>query len=60
MGQYAVFFNDPGLINTIVDRYDNVSAEQVKSAAQKYLITNERAVVTTLPESHAGAAAGGR
>lgn len=60
MGQYAVFFNDPGLINTIVDRYDSVSAEQVKNAAQKYLITNERAVVTTLPESRAGAAAGGR
>ncbi len=58
MGQYAVFFNDPGLINTIVDRYDSVSAEQVKSAAQKYLITNERAVVTTLPESRAGAAGG--
>ncbi|MGE5206326.1 MAG: M16 family metallopeptidase [Chlamydiota bacterium] len=60
MGQYAVYFNDPGLINTIVDKYDAVTAEQVKAAAQKYLVTTERAVITTLPEKQAGAAAGGR
>jgi zinc protease len=60
MGQYAVYFNDPGLINTIVDKYNGVTAEQVKSAAQKYLIATERAVVTTLPEQQAGASAGGR
>jgi predicted Zn-dependent peptidase len=60
MGQYAVFFHDPGLINTIMDKYDSVTAEQVKSAAAKYLVTTERAVVTTLPEAQAGAAAGGR
>jgi predicted Zn-dependent peptidase len=60
MGQYAVFFNDPGLINTIVDKYDSVTPEQVKNAAEKYLVTTERAVVTTLPEQQAGAAAGGR
>ena len=59
-GQYAVFFNDPQLINTILDKYDSVTAEQVKSAAQKYLVSTERAVVTTLPEQHAGASAGGR
>jgi zinc protease len=60
LGQYAVFFNDPSLINTIMDKYDSVTAEQVKSAAQKYLVTTERAVVTTLPEQQAGAKAGGR
>lgn len=60
IGQYAVFFNDPELINTILDKYDSVTAEQVKSAAQKYLVNTERAVVTTLPEQHAGATAGGK
>jgi predicted Zn-dependent peptidase len=59
MGQYTVFFNDPGLINTIVDKYDSVTAEQIKSAAQKYLVPTERAVVTTLPEQRAGTVAGG-
>ncbi len=60
LGQYAVFFNDPGLINTIADKYDSVTAEQVKSAAGKYLVTTERAVVTTLPEQQARPSAGGR
>ena len=60
IGQYAVFFNDPELINTILGKYDSVTAEQVKSAAQKYLVSTERAVVTTLPEQHAGASGGGR
>jgi len=60
LGQYAVFFNDPGLINTIMDKYNSVTAEQVKSAAQRYLVPTERAVVTTLPEQQAGAKAGGR
>ncbi|HEY6939144.1 MAG TPA: hypothetical protein VI424_18430, partial [Terriglobales bacterium] len=60
LGQYAVFFNDPGLVNTIMDKYDSVTAEQVKAAARKYLVTTERAVVTTLPEQQAGAKAGGR
>jgi zinc protease len=60
LGQYAVFFNDPGLINTITDKYNSVTAEQVKNAAQKYLVTTERAVVTTLPEQQTGARAGGR
>jgi len=60
IGQYAVFFNDPELINTIMDKYDAVTAEQVKAAAQKYLVATERAVVTTLPEQQAGASAGGR
>jgi zinc protease len=60
IGQYAVFYNEPELINTIMDKYDAVTAEQVKAAAQKYLVTTERAVVTTLPEQQAGASAGGR
>jgi zinc protease len=60
IGQYAVFYNEPELINTIMDKYDAVTAEQVKAAAQKYLVTTERTVVTTLPEQQAGASAGGR
>jgi predicted Zn-dependent peptidase len=49
LGQYAVFFNDPDLINTSFDKFNAVTEEQVKQAAQKYLVTSERAVVTTLP-----------
>ncbi len=49
LGQYAVYFDDPNLINTIIDKFDVVSADQVKQAAQKYLMARDRAVVITLP-----------
>jgi predicted Zn-dependent peptidase len=60
LGQYTVYFNDPDLINTGLDKFDAVTAEQVKQAAEKYLVPVERTVVTTLPAagSKAGAAAG--
>ena len=49
LGQYAVFFNEPDLINTLVDKFDAVTPEQVKAAAQHYLVTEQLAVVTDLP-----------
>ena len=49
IGEYAVYFNDPDLINTITARYDAVTADEVKSVARKYLITSGRTVVITLP-----------
>ena len=49
MGQYAVYFGDPNLINTIVDKFDAVTADQVKEAAQKYLVPEQLSVVTDLP-----------
>jgi zinc protease len=59
LGQYAVYFNDPDLINTSFDKFNAVTAEQVKEAAQKYLVTSARAVVTTLPASAQVKSAGG-
>jgi predicted Zn-dependent peptidase len=49
LGQYAVYFNDPSLINTTVEKIDAVTAEQVKEAARKYLVPEQLAVVTDLP-----------
>jgi zinc protease len=60
LGQYTVFFNDPGLINTNFDKFNAVTAEQVKQAAQKYLVASGRAVVTTLPASSQAKSAAGR
>jgi predicted Zn-dependent peptidase len=60
LGQYAVYFNDPDLINTSFDKFNAVTAEQVKEAAQKYLVTSARAVVTTLPASAQAKSAAGR
>lgn len=49
IGEDAVVMNDANLINTWVDKYNAVTADQVKAAAQKYLVTEERVVVTDLP-----------
>jgi predicted Zn-dependent peptidase len=57
IGQYAVYFNDPDLINTIVDKFNAVTADQVKEAAQKYLVPEQLAVVTDLPAAPQGKAA---
>jgi zinc protease len=45
----VIYFNDPNLVNSSVDKYNAVTAEQVKAAAQKYLNTENRSVVITMP-----------
>jgi zinc protease len=60
LGQYTVFFDDPDLINTVFEKFNAVNAEQVKQAAQKYLVASGRAVVTALPASSRVKSAAGR
>ncbi|HXJ93445.1 MAG TPA: pitrilysin family protein [Terriglobia bacterium] len=57
LGNDAVYFDDPNLINTTMDKYDAVTADQVKEAAQKYLVASYRVVVTDVPTSQPGKAA---
>lgn len=49
LGHYAVYFNDPDLINTIFDKINAVTPDQIQAAARKYLVPTEEAVVTDLP-----------
>jgi predicted Zn-dependent peptidase len=49
IGQYAVYFNDPNLINTVNNKYRSITAGQAANAATKYLVPTERTVLTTLP-----------
>jgi predicted Zn-dependent peptidase len=51
IGNDAVYFDDPNLINTTIDKYDAVTADQVKAAAQKYLVASYRVVITDVPTS---------
>jgi zinc protease len=60
IGEYAVKFNDPNLINTAYDKLSAVTADQVKEFAQKYLIERTRAVVYDLPAKPAETSAAGR
>lgn len=56
IGTYAVYFNDPNLINTAYDKLTAVTGEQVQRAAQKYLVPAHRSVVITVPAPRAAAA----
>jgi zinc protease len=49
IGEYAVKFDDPELINTIPDKESAVTLEQVNRAAKTYLLRDLRTVVTTMP-----------
>jgi zinc protease len=49
IGNYTVYFNDPNLINTIVDKERAVTVEDVNAVAKKYLVRDQRAVVITYP-----------
>ena len=60
MSQYAVYFDDPDLVNTLYDKLGAVTGEQVKQAAAKYVVPKGRSVITTLPANQAGKAAAGR
>ena len=49
IGEYAVKFNEPELINTMLDKQNAVTLEQVNHAARVYLVRDQRSVVTTVP-----------
>jgi len=50
MAQDALFFNDPGRINTLPDRIRAVTAADVQRVAATYLVPERRTVVITNPK----------
>jgi zinc protease len=59
LGQYALFYNDPNLINTYTERIGKVNAAGVQRVAKQYLTPENRSVVITVPKP-AAAQGGGR
>jgi zinc protease len=59
LGQYALFWNDPNLINTRADRLGKVTAADVQRVAKQYLTQANRSVVVTNAKA-ATARPGGR
>ena len=57
LGQYAVFYNDPNLINEIEDKYNRVTKEDIQRVARTYFREANRTVVTTVPKPKGAAAA---
>ena len=58
IGEDAVKFDDPELINTIVEKQDAVTLDQVNHAAKTYLVRDQRSVITSMPAQ--AASSGGR
>ena len=53
LSQYAVYYNDAGLINTRLDKVSAVTKDDVQRVANKYLRDANRTVVITMPKAKA-------
>ena len=51
IGQYTVYYNEPNLINTRLDKVNAVTRADVQRVADKYLTASNRSVVITIPKS---------
>jgi zinc protease len=58
LSQLAVFYSDPGLINTRWQRLSSITAADVQRVAKQYLTQQNRTVVITNPKPSMPAAAG--
>jgi zinc protease len=53
LGHFAVYYNDPALINSIWRRYEGVTRADLQRVARVYLKDSNRTVVTTMPKTAA-------
>jgi zinc protease len=51
LGHYAVYYNNPNLINSVWDEYSRVSKADLQRVAGSYFNESNRTAVTTLPRS---------
>jgi predicted Zn-dependent peptidase len=56
LGQYAVFFHDPDLINSVLAKYSEITPSDIQRVARQYLGENGRTVVLTNPKAQGGTA----
>ncbi|HEY1236402.1 MAG TPA: pitrilysin family protein [Candidatus Binatia bacterium] len=56
LGHFAVYYNQPELINTVWDKYEQVTQSDLQRVARIYFKETGRTVVTTLPKPAAAAA----
>lgn len=64
LSMYATLFDDPGMVNSILDRYLSTTAEQIQAVCRDVFVPENRYVLTYVPAGGdavgaAGAAEGG-
>ncbi len=59
LGQYAVYYNEPGLINDLEDKVRRVTKDDLQRVARTYLRDTNRTVITTIPKPKSAAAKAG-
>jgi predicted Zn-dependent peptidase len=55
LGQFAVFYNEPDLVNTQIVKLTSVTAQRIQQAASAYFISTGRTVVITVPKTASSA-----
>jgi zinc protease len=55
LSRFAVFYNDPAIINTRYERIASLKIEDIQRVARQYLVPANRAVVVTVPAPKPGA-----
>ncbi len=50
LANYHVYFGDADLINTEIEKYRNITREDIKAVANKYLLDSNRVVLYYLPK----------
>jgi predicted Zn-dependent peptidase len=51
LGEYALYYDNPNLVNTRADNYKKITAADVQRVAKKYLTNENRSVVITMPKA---------
>jgi predicted Zn-dependent peptidase len=51
LGQYTVYYNDPGLINKVNDKINAVTKADIQRVAQTYAKDTNRTVIITMPKA---------
>ncbi len=54
IAQYAVYYGDPNLVNTEIERYMSVTTSDIKAVAARYLTAENRTVVVVKPAGSQG------
>jgi predicted Zn-dependent peptidase len=53
LGHYTVYYDNPNLINTVWQKYQNVEKGDLQRVAKKYFNEGNRTVVITMPKPKA-------